>query len=292
MHLSCTVGRLAVQLEDMHMDVKAVVCGMARFGYAARGVVHVMVGTLALAAAIGPGGETTGSRGALHTLFTQPFGYVILTVIALGLLGYSAWRFIDAVFDTEDRGSDAKGIAQRLIRVGSSVTYLMLAISAAGLLIGNAARSDDDAGAQDWTAWLLQQPFGRWLVGAVGLAIIGGGVVMLVAAWRARFTKHLNYPREYEGWIVTVGRLGYTARGIVFGIVGGFLILAATTFDPEHAHGIGGALEELQKQPYGWVLLGLVAAGLFAFGVFGFVQAKFRSIDPPSSSDMPDVVRT
>jgi hypothetical protein len=276
----------------MQMDVKALVSGMARFGYAARGVVHVVVGALALAAAIGSGGEATGSRGALHSLYTQPFGYVILAVIALGLLGYSAWRLIDAVFDTEDRGTEPKGIAIRLIHAGSGVIYLMLAISAFGLLIGKASRRDDDAGAQDWTAWLLQQPFGRWLVGAVGFAIIGAGVVMLITAWKARFTKHLKCTPEHERWIIPVGRLGYTARAIVFGIIGGFLVLAAATADSEQAHGIGGALEELQKQPYGWALLGVVAVGLFAFGVFGFVQAKFRSIEPPTSSDMPDFARS
>jgi hypothetical protein len=274
----------------MKMSGKAVE-HMARFGFAARGAVYVVIGSLALLAAIGSGGQTTGSKGALQELLTQPFGSVILGLVVLGLFAFALWRFIEAALDADDRGNGAKGLFVRGVHILSGVVNTGLALSAGGLLIGTAGASGDDGGTQDWTAWLMEQPFGQWLVGAVGLGIIIAGGVMFWNAARCNFLKRLTCPGTHERWIKVIGRVGYAARGVTFLLIGGFLVLAAIQFDPSDAQGLGGVLRELQQQPYGWALLGLVAVGLFAFGTFGFVQARYRKIEAPDAPDVPGLAR-
>ncbi|MDX6805577.1 DUF1206 domain-containing protein [Terrihabitans rhizophilus] len=274
----------------MKMTGKAVE-HMARFGFAARGAVYVVIGALALLAAFGSGGQTTGSKGALQEVLTQPFGTFVLGLVVLGLFAFALWRFIEATLDADDRGSDAKGLLVRGVHILSGVVNTGLALSAAGLLIGTASSSGEDGGTQDWTAWLMEQPFGQWLVGAVGLGIVIAGGVMFWNAARCNFLKRLRCPAAHEGWIKIVGRVGYAARGVTFLLIGGFLVMAAISFDSSEAHGLGGVLRELQQQPYGWALLGLVAAGLFAFGAFGFVQARYRKIDAPDAGDVPGLAR-
>ncbi|MGQ4273135.1 DUF1206 domain-containing protein [Terrihabitans sp. B22-R8] len=264
---------------------------MARFGFAARGAVYIVVGALALLAAIGSGGRATGSKGALQEVLLQPFGSVILALVALGLLAFAAWRIIEAGFDADDHGTGPKGIVVRAAHVFSAIVNTGLALSAIGLLIGTATASGEDGSVRDWTSFLMQQPFGRWMLGAIGAGTIVGGGVMFVAAAKAAFLKRLDCPENHAGWIRSVGRIGYAARGVTFLIIGGFLIVAAVTYDSSAAHGLGGALKELQVQPYGWALLGLVAIGLAAFGMFGLVQARYRAIHPPEKHDLPEFAR-
>jgi len=261
----------------------------ARVGYAARGIVHMLVGGLAVLAAIGGGGETGGSKNALASLLGEPFGKTLLAVIALGLLAFSIWREVEALTDADNRGTSGKGLAIRGAHVISGVIYLGLAVYAAGLAFGWATGGGQgDGGAQGWSAWLLAQPVGRWLLGLVGLGVIGGGLAFLGRAWKGDVTKHLHYLPHQRGWVVPLGRAGFAARGVVFLIIGGFLIVAAWQAQSSEARGLGGALRTVQEQPYGWVLLGLVAAGLFAFGVFGLVQAVYRRIDAPDMDDAKD----
>ncbi|GGK36038.1 DUF1206 domain-containing protein [Salinarimonas ramus] len=258
----------------------------ARVGYAARGVVYMMVGGLAVLAAVGPGGQTGGSRGALSTLVGEPFGQALLVVIALGLAAFAVWREVAAISDADHRGSSGKGLAIRGAHVVSGLIYLTLAFYALSLAMGwstsgGGGGGSGDGGAQSWSAWLMAKPFGRWLLGIVGLGVAGVGIGFVVRGWRGDVTKHLHYAPNAENWVVPLGRAGFAARGIVFMIIGGFLVVAAWQSDSSEARGLGGALRTLQEQPYGWILLGLVAAGLFAFGAFGIVQAIYRRIDAP-----------
>jgi len=258
---------------------------LARFGYGARGVVYGLVGGLALLAAIGSGRQTGGSRSALQTLLSQPFGKVWLVLIAIGLFGFCAWRVLEALTDADRRGSDLKGLCVRAVRLIGGLIYAGLALSALNLALGRGSGGSEDQAARDWTAWLMSQPFGQWLVGLVGLAIAGGGLAFIVRAWRGNVTEHLSLPSDKRDWIVTLGRMGFAARGIVFVLIGGFLVLAALHASSTEAQGLGGALQSLQQQPYGWVLLALTALGLFAFGLFGLVQARYRHIDAPDLDD-------
>jgi len=260
---------------------------LARLGYGARGVVYGLVGGLALLAAVGSGGQTGGSRSALQTLLLQPFGKVWLGLVALGLLGFCAWRILEALTDADHHGTDLKGWGVRIAHLISGGIYASLAISALSLALGwgSGSGGSEDQATQDWTAWLLSQPFGQWLVGLVGLAVIATGLAFAWKAWRGDVTRHLALPADKRQWITSLGRAGFAARGVVFVIIGGFLLLAALHSNSAEVRGLGGALRTLQQQPYGWVILSLTAIGLFAFGLFGLVQARYRHIDPPDLGD-------
>jgi hypothetical protein len=255
---------------------------LARSGYAARGVVYLIVGWLAVLAALG-GGRATDSKGALLTLLQQPFGDVMLGLVALGLVGYAAWRLVQGSMDTDNHGTDAKGLAIRGGLLVSAVTHVLLAFFALSLIFGwGTGGGSGDGGTQDWTAWLLQQPFGRWLVALVGAAVIGAGLAHMVKGWQARFEKYLVMDRATLEKASPVCRFGLIARGVVFLIIGGFLLVAAWRFSSGDAVGLQGALQTLQQQPYGWILLAVVALGLFAFGVYSLIEARYRRIDAPA----------
>ncbi len=260
---------------------------LAHSGYAARGVVYLIVGGLAVLAACGKGGQTTDTRGALTTLLTQPFGKVLLGTVALGLIGYALWRVVQALADVDHHGTGPKGLAIRAGLLVSAATHTLLAVFALSLIFGWGSSMGDSgggSGAQNWTAWLLQQPFGRWLVGLVGLAIVGAGVAHMIKGYRARFKKYLQMGPATLERVSPVCRFGLIARGVVFLIIGGFLIVAAVEFNSAEARGLQGALRTLQQQPYGWILLGIVALGLVAFGVYSLIEAWYRRIDAPDTA--------
>ena len=264
---------------------------MARLGHAARGIVYCLIGGLALLAAIGSGGKTGGSGSALRTLLGQPFGRVLLGAIALGFAFFAVWRFVEATTDADHRGNEWKGLGVRGAHVVGGFIAIGLALSALGLALGwGGGGGGDDRAARDWTAWLLAQPFGPWLVGLVGLGIVGVGIAFLAKGWRGKVTEHLVCSRDVARWAVPAGRLGFGARGVVFLIMGGFLVVAAVQSRAAQAKGLGGALEALQAQPFGWILLGVTAAGLFAFGVFSFVEAFYRRIDTPDLDGTKDAI--
>jgi hypothetical protein len=246
-------------------------------GYAARGVVYLFVGGLAVDAAFGGGGKTTGSKGALVSIIQQPFGRFLLGGVALGLVGYSIWRFIQAIKDVDHHGTDAKGLAIRGGLLISAFTHLGLAVYAATLLLGGGGSSDGQS-SQALTAQLMAQPLGRWLVGLAGLAVIGAGIAQIVKGWRAGYEKHMDLG-EARQWVGPVCRFGLIARGVVFIMSGFFLVVAAVRFDPQKARGLQGALESLQGQVYGPILLGIVALGLVAFGIYSMVEMKYRRIE-------------
>ncbi|MFC4167761.1 DUF1206 domain-containing protein [Teichococcus aestuarii] len=254
----------------------------ARLGYAARGAVSLIIGSLALLAAVGPGGQATGSKGALRELLLHPFGGVLLGVVGLGLFGFALWRALQGLLDADNHGHGAKALAIRGGALISAVAYTGLGISAFGLLLGRGGGGGgDDQSAQDWTRWLLAKPAGEVLVAAIGLIVMGVGVAMLARGWRASFTRHLRCPAEASRWVVPLGRLGFAARGVVFLIIGLFLVVAAWQSDPQEVRGLGSALLALQAQPFGRVLFGVVALGLAAFGAFEFAEARYRRIDAP-----------
>ncbi|WP_020177517.1 DUF1206 domain-containing protein [Methylopila sp. M107] len=258
----------------------------ARAGFAARGAVYILVGALALLAAIGSGmGDVGGGKSALKSLVTQPFGAILLGAVGLGLVFFAAWRIVSALVDADDHGSSAKGLFTRVLHALSGLVNGALALTAFHLALGTGAVGGDDDSAKDWTAWLLTQPFGRWLVGAVGLAILGGGAYHVWKGWKGDVMKRLHAPPARRDLARMLGRLGYAARGVTFGMIGAFLIVAAIRVDSREAKGLGGALEALEEQPYGWALLAIVAAGLAAFGAFCVVQALWRRIDAPDIDD-------
>lgn len=258
---------------------------LARLGFAAKGAVYFVIGLLAAQAAFGAGGKTTDTQGALQTIVTQPFGKFLLAIVAIGMIGYVLWRIVQTVFDPEHAGEELNGkrIAQRLGYAFSAVAYTGLAFTAIKLILGTGGGNNGDS-TQDWTARLLAQPLGQWLVGLAGVIAIGVGISYLYQAYTAKFQRHFKQhqmsPSE-QTWAKRAGQFGIAARGIVFGIIGIFLILAAIRSDASQARGLGGALAALAQQPFGPWLLGLVALGFIAYSIYSLIEARYRQIARP-----------
>ncbi|MEM8829121.1 MAG: DUF1206 domain-containing protein [Cyanobacteria bacterium P01_G01_bin.19] len=254
---------------------------LARFGYVAKGFVYGAIGILALLTAFSLGGETTDTTGALQAIAAQPFGQILLALIALGLVGYVLWRFIQAINDPRDKGTDAQGIFTRLGYVFSGISYAGVALNAALLAMGSGNSGSGGSSKQDWTAMVMQQPFGRWLVGVTGAVTIGIGFWRLYQAYKVKFRKKLNLNElsiQQKDWLVNVSRFGIGARGVVFVMIGFFVLQAAHQYDPEKVKGLDGALLTLVQQPFGKALLALMALGLISYAVYLLLQARYRRI--------------
>ena len=254
---------------------------LARAGYVAYGMVYVLVGVLALRAAFGGSGKTTGQEGALRSILLAPLGRVLLGLVAAGLVAYAVWRLFQGLQDPEDEGRDAKGVVKRLDHVLNGLFHTALAFSAGQLALGSGGGGGGSP--DDWTATLMSQPLGRWLALVAGAVIFCAGLYQCYKAYKADFRDELKsheMSRREKAWTTRSGRLGYAARGVVFGVIGIFLLQAALQADPQAARGLGGALEALARQPFGPYLLGLVAVGFVAYGAFMFVVARYRRIEP------------
>ena len=262
---------------------------MARLGYGARGIVYLLIGALAVLAAVGHGGDTGGSKSALVHLMDQPFGWMLVGALALGLLFFAMWRLLEAATDADRRGSDAKSLAVRAAHGLSGVIYLALAVSAATMALGLSSRGGSDGQAtRDWIAWLMSQPFGRWLVAGVGIVVAGAGIGFALKGLRGDVMDRLSIPAAQRGWASALGRAGFVARGVIFVVVGGFLVVAAWKARSSAARGLGGALDALREQPSGWVLLAFTAARLAAFGAFGLGHARNRPVRGTDLTNLGD----
>lgn len=254
---------------------------LARIGYAVRGVLYGVVGLLAVTLAVGRGGATTDKNGALTTIAGQPFGKFLLVLIVVGLVGYAIWGFVRALLDPLGRGTDAKGIAQRIGYAISGLSYGALIVPTVQLITGGQAASSAGNGPQDMTAGLMAQPFGVWLVGLIGLIGIAGGLGQMAQGVTTDFKKDFKTgemnPTELTAF-TWIGRFGMVARGIIFAMLGFFLLQAALNTDPNRAKGIDGALQTLLQQPFGPWLLGIVALGLVSFGLFSLLSARWIKV--------------
>lgn len=253
---------------------------MARGGYFTKGVVYIVIGILAVRAAFSAGGETEGTQGAILEIGSQPFGQVLLALTAIGLFGYALWRLIAAGIDPDNDGADAKGIAKRTGYAVSGVIYLGLAIWAAGIVLGGSSEGGGESSGDAWTATLMAQPFGAWLVGLVGAVIVAVGLYHFYKVYRASFMR--RYERgamtsSQRMWARRLGQFGLSARGLTFCIIGGFLIQAAAQTDPSESGGLPEALQTLEQQPYGPWLLGIVALGFVAYGAYSISRARFST---------------
>jgi hypothetical protein len=256
---------------------------LARFGYAAKGVVYFIIGLLAMQVAFGAGSKTTDTSGVLQTIVTQPLGKFLLSVLAVGLIAYVFWRFTQAFIDPEHQDTDAKRVVQRLGYALSGLSYLGLALSAVQIIVG--LGGNNSSWRQDWTARLLAQPFGQWLVGIVGVIVIGVGLSHVYKAYTAKFRERFKLVQMSNAqvkWATRIGRFGIAARGIAFGVIGLLLIQAALQSDPDEARGLSGALQVLAEEPLGQWILGAIAVGLVAYAIHMLVIARYRRIVTPS----------
>lgn len=281
-NLESPIGLVERKAERISKSAQRWIVPLARFGYAAKGAVYIIIGILAALAAFTTGGRTTDTRGALDEIISQTYGKFLLGAVAVGLAGYAIWRIVQAVKDTENKGSGFKGIAVRGGYAVSGVIHASLAFTAAQMVFGSGKGSGSgDSSSKEWTATLLEQPFGQWLVAAAGAGFIIFALAQIYKAYSTKFQEKLKSGEMSQGtkkFAVRTGQIGLVARAVVFGIIGGFLVLAALHSNAGEARGLGGALRALEQQSYGQWLLGIVALGLIAYGFYMFVQARYRRI--------------
>jgi hypothetical protein len=253
---------------------------MARAGLVARGLLYVVVGLLASQVAAGHNEIRPDKQGALQAVVRQPFGRLLVLLVAAGFGGYAVWRFVEAAVGPAGEADSAKARAKRVGYFLRSGLYAFLFASAVKLFVwSNAAAPSDPE--RDWTARVLDWPLGTWLVQAAGLVAIGAG---LYIGWRGvsgkfgKRLKSLEMGPAVRVWVLAAGTVGNVARMWVALMIGVFLIVAARTHDPSQAVGIDGALLRLAARPYGPALLVAVAVGLAAYGMFSFAEARYRRV--------------
>jgi hypothetical protein len=254
---------------------------LTRFGYATRGLVFALVGLVAMRAAYGIG-RATGTRGVMREMGRQPFGRTLLIVTTVGMGSYVLWRFVQAALDPFMEGDGAQASIRRIGYFGSGLFYALLTLTA-GQLAFNFAKMRDAR--KEITAWVLEMPFGSWVIGFVGVVLIGVGAHALWRAATASFMTLYPPPRPQTGrhrrrFAKRVGQLGLSALGLVLCLIGGLVILAATEANPERAVGIGGALHWLRQGPYGVLLLGVAGVGFVFYGLHCVVLGAYRRVRP------------
>jgi hypothetical protein len=257
---------------------------LARWGYAARGVVYVILGIIALLGSSGTGGEAS-PQGALSTLLGQPFGRILLAAVALGLIGHVTWRLAQAILNADHQSADLKGYAARAGNLASGLVNGVLAVVAARLVFTSSG-GGGSSGEDSFAAWLMQQPLGRFLVGALGASIIIAGAVQLWRGLAGKYRDRVKLPHQHEGFLHGLSVFGLSARGVLLAVTGVFFIFAAITVDAHQAGSLTEALDWVRRLPFGAYLYALAAAGLVAFGLYSFIEARFRLVDAPEVNDL------
>ena len=251
---------------------------LARAGFVARGLMYGIIGILAIKLAVGAGGTTTNQQGALKTIAHQPFGKVLLILVAIGLGGYALWRLLRALLGHGPEDTDSG--FDRVAAVGSAVVYAGLCAIAVEILLGSGS-SGGSGNASKTTAGIFGWPGGTWLVGIGGAVLVGIGLCQGYRGLTRDFLKDSKAEQlsaRMRSWIEWIGSFGHLARMVVFGLVGVFLIKAAIDYNPNKAVGLDGALAKIAHASYGPFLLGIVAAGLIAFGAYSLSDARYRRI--------------
>ncbi|MBZ2198919.1 DUF1206 domain-containing protein [Occultella gossypii] len=238
----------------------------ARVGYAASGVLHLLIGWLALQLAWGGGSGSADSSGAFTQLGSTPVGAVLLWAVTAGFALLGLWQLTELIGPGEAK--------DKVKNLGKAVLYLVLAGTALRIAAGGSSGGGEQTSSM--TGTLMAQPFGRILVAVVGAVVIGVGIYHVVKGVRSTFLRDL---RENPGrWVTWAGRLGYIAKGVALAIVGGLFVVAAVQSDPEGAEGLDGALRSLLELPFGSVLLTVVAFGIAFYGVYSFGRARYAKV--------------
>ena len=270
---------------DVTQEAKDVARGpygkaMARWGLVSKGALYLLVGLIAADVAVAGGERLRDRGGAVSELADTWYGKVLVFLVAVGLAGYAAWRFAQGVLGRPLEGGKKEGWPKRLGYFARSAWYLFLLWVVLAALAG----ADEESGSREEdraTARVMDWPLGRWIVGAVGIAILGAGVFNYWRGITQSFKKKLKLRKmsETEEKVFTVvGMVGHIARGTVFGLIGFFLMRAAWQHDPKETVGLDGALAKILREDYGDTMLGIVSAGLIAYGLYCFVEARYREV--------------
>lgn len=235
----------------------------ARLGYAASGVLHLLLAWVTVQLAWTSGGEQADQQGALQQLAGNGFGQALLWVLLVGFVLLALWQATEAIAWGE--------AADRAKAAAKAVVYAVLAVTTVSVLTSGSGGSSGGA-----TSGLLSSGIGRVLVGLVGLGVVAVGGYHVVKGWKEKFLEDLE--SSPAPWVRTAGKIGYLGKGAALAVVGVLLVVAAVQADPEKASGLDAALHALAGLPFGAVLLTLVALGFAAYGVYGFGRARHAKV--------------
>lgn len=248
---------------------------IASIGYAARGVVYLIISFFSALAALGLG-QAEDSSGALKSLLGSSVGSILLIIIAVGLVCYAAWRLMQALADLDEHGKDLRGLTVRGGLLVSAITHSLLAIAIASWLILGA--SDDGDTAKNWSSKILEWPGGEWIVLAIGVAVAGAGIAHLWKGIRSGFKRWFEIDEALIRWLGPIFQLGLIIRGVIFVLIGVFFGIAAWQHSADTAKGFKDTLQMIAEQPYGPYLMGGIAIGLFAFACYSLAEAVYRDV--------------
>jgi hypothetical protein len=255
-------------------EVEASAGALGQAGLVARGVVYCLLAVVAVQVAAGGRDQSLDRDGALHLLARQRIGSVLLVALILGLVAYALWRFGEAALGGHEW-------PKRLLHVARGLLYCAFTYTAVLLLVGRDSAAGSDDQATTWSARAMEHSGGRWAVGIAGGICVVGGIVL---CWRGATRTFEKKLRTYEmqawqrRWLPWLGTVGHASRGVVLALIGAFVIRAAVRFDPREAVGVDGALHQVAVRPYGTVALAVVAFGLACYGLFSFVEARWRDV--------------
>ncbi|PHN03652.1 DUF1206 domain-containing protein [Flavilitoribacter nigricans] len=248
------------------------------FGHIAKGVVYSALGGVALAAVIGEASGPGGMKDVIRWIQNQPFGQILLVLIAIGLFSYCAWRWIKSLEDTGNEGNDAEGLVKRTGYAASGTAYGLLGVYAITLLTGS---SSGGSSKQDMLGQILQESWGQIVVGIIALILVGVGIYQLNKGLKEKYMEDINHTgvsSQERQLYRNFGKAGFISRSVVYGIMAYFLGRVALTSDPSQYRGVEGVLEYLGGQTMGTILVALVALGLLLYGLFMFVKAKYPQV--------------
>jgi len=269
--MSSKAQRAGSQAENSEWFDKAI-----RAGLVAYGVVHLLIAWLALQLAFGESEGAASSKGAMQQLAEQPFGTTLLWLVAIGMLMLVLWKLLDAWKGHEDEDDDKSKWAKKGFDVLKAVLYGTIGFSALRTAMGGGSSSK--GGTDSTTAKIMDLPGGQFLVGLIGLAIIGYGANQIRTAYTEKFREKITAQGKAgdagQAYIY-FGKAGYTAKGIAVGIVGGLFLYAALTHEAKKSGGLDQALHTVLQQPFGPFLLGIIAVGIACYGLFCFARARY-----------------
>ena len=266
----------------MMRSTKVWIIPVARIGFATKGIIFVCMGLFSALAIFQGKGQATESRDIIQTIAQQPFARILLVVLIAGLGCHVLWRLLEAFVPPNKKGLDWKSVLSRVRSLFAGVIYGGITAAAIKTLLGASAGQKSDDSARSWTASLMSTPFGPWLICLVGGGIIGYGLYKWFRIYQGSFEKKLKLTKlraASRRWILRICAWGIGARGLVFCLIGVFLVQAGLQSNPREARGLGGALNSLLEKPYGLLAFAITALGLAAYGVYCWVKARYSSFE-------------
>ena len=252
---------------------------LARTGLAARGVMYVIIGWIAVQIAFGHSGTEADRSGAVHLIAKTPFGSVALWLLVIGFIGMALWRLSEAAYGAAGPGGHKT--STRVAALARAVFYGFVAYGILKYALGVGSPASSNQQSVDLTASAMKLPGGRLIVALIGLAFVAGGAYLAYSAWQKKFRKRLELSRmsaRTRRMVEWLGQIGGIARGAVFATAGIFLVIAAARYQPQQAKGIDSSLRALAGTPLGPWLLVVVALGLITFGAYSLCEARWRRV--------------